>query len=141
MNPAPASQEFSLQTALAGLLVAPNTLLADSAVEPALEASGAEALFVQGRGDRLHGVLAFQHARQLPPAPLRDLAVNWLWIVADGDEAASGSVHTLADALHAGVLRRSGSSLQRERPAPPRPGIFISRWPQLRARWRTISDW
>lgn len=128
-----------LKRALAELLVAPYTLSVDAADEPGISGSGVDLLHVQGRGDRLHGIVIWREDSASSMAVTAP--VNWLWLVAETSSAASRSVQEVATTLGAGVLAWNGTVLTRVAPAPPRPGIFISRWPSLRARWRTISDW
>lgn len=120
------------------LLPAPTGMWVDASLEPGLAALGIDALWVQGRGDRLHGLVRWRGG-ELGPR-VGEVACNWLWLVVDSDSDVA-SVQQRADALGAGVLRVGTSVPERVRGARPRPGIFLPRWPLARAAWKKLSDW
>ena len=136
-----------------------NTLLSESLAQalPAhelltvrYEETGGESLpgteeiwiHVQGRGDRLHAVasasgLSLAEAGRLADA-LHSVAANWRWLAAD---SAPIWLPELCKERALGLLSLLPSGAERSLAAPPAPGIFLPRYPLLRAEWKKLASW
>lgn len=134
-----------MEQALAELLVAPDTLLVRTdASEDAAEASrrAGDVWFIQGRGDRLHAILACGDAELSDPELIDAFAeagANWVWLAVAPSDAADAVVRARGRKL--GVLSVGDGRVEKTLQAPPRPGIFIKAYPTLRKRWRQIASW
>ncbi len=105
---------------------------------------GTEAIWVhvQGRGDRLHAVasasgLSLAEAGRLADA-LHSVAANWRWLAAD---SAPIWLPELCKERGLGLLSLLPSGAERSLAAPPAPGIFLPRYPRLRAEWKKLASW
>lgn len=105
---------------------------------------GADAIWihVQGRGDRLHAVasasgLSLAEAGELADALLA-VAANWRWFAA---ESAPIWLPELCKERGLGLLSLLPSGAERSLAAPPTPGIFLPRYPSLRAEWKKLASW
>ncbi|NQW61698.1 MAG: hypothetical protein HQ461_02610 [Deltaproteobacteria bacterium] len=105
---------------------------------------GTEAIWVhvQGRGDRLHAVasasgLSLEEAGRLADA-LHSVAANWRWLAAD---SAPIWLPELCKERGLGLLSLLPSGAERSLAAPPAPGIFLPRYPSLRAEWKKLASW
>ena len=106
--------------------------------------AGAEAIWihVQGRGDRLHAIasasgLSLAEAGRLADALLA-VAANWRWFAADN---APIWLPELCKERGLGLLSLLPSGAERSLAAPPSPGIFMPRYPRLRAEWKKLASW
>lgn len=106
--------------------------------------AGAEAIWihVQGRGDRLHAVasasgLSLAEAGERADA-LQAVAANWRWFAA---ESAPIWLPELCKERGLGLLSLLPSGAERSLAAPPTPGIFLPRYPRLRAEWKKLASW
>lgn len=101
-------------------------------------------IHVQGRGDRLHGITLVEDDADVERAAQQSQgACNWYWAVLGPDAAPSlrAAVGNAREEWKAGVLEIRDGGLHKVYQAPPRPGIFITKYPDLRAEWRKISSW
>jgi hypothetical protein len=101
-------------------------------------------IHVQGRGDRLHGLTLVQGEDDLARAAGQAQALcNWYWMVVAPDASAGvrAAVQDVRADWRAGVLEWRDGGLHKLHQAPPRPGIFVTKYPDLRAEWRKISSW
>lgn len=127
------------------IIIAPNTLLRRTESYDgvtSVDGTRGDLVLVQGRGDRLHTILACGPSELADDALLdrfADCDANWCWIAVDQEDAATAA--RIAASRRLGVIVASGHSLERPSLAPPRPGIFIKAWPELRKEWRTIDTW
>lgn len=98
-------------------------------------------LYVQGRGDRIHAFLCVDELESAPLDGFSRCDANWRWL-ATWAEDVDAELLDAARRHGLGVIGvpRTGA-LVRHVEAPPNPGIFIKRYPALRAHWRTLSDW
>ena len=133
-----------MERTLATLLVAPESLferVAHTADAPSTRAAG-DLLFIQGRGDRLHAILACG-ASELDQTVLLDrfaeAGANWVWLAVEPDHAALATA--AAGGRKLGVLTVTNERVEKALQAPPRPGIFIKAYLELRKRWRQIASW
>ena len=99
-------------------------------------------IHVQGRGDRLHAVasasgLSLAEAGRLADA-LHSVAANWRWLAAD---SAPIWLPELCKERGLGLLSLLPSGAERSLAAPPAPGIFLPRYPSLRAEWKKLASW
>ncbi len=132
----------ALKPALEQLLVAPSSLWADGSDEPGLIGTGADLLYVQGRGDRLHALRLLDGVASLDGLDgLGDVGANWIWLVRVRPNVALDVAAKAAERVGAGLIDVDGGIARKVAQAPPRPGIFIGRWRELRSRWRQVSDW
>ena len=106
--------------------------------------AGSEAIWihVQGRGDRLHAVasaagLSLTEAGERADALLA-VAANWRWFAA---ENAPIWLPELCKERGLGLLALLPSGAVRSLAAPPSPGIFLPRYPRLRAEWKKLASW
>lgn len=134
-----------LEQELENTIIAPNTLLRRCEAyegDAFSDGSRGDLVLVQGRGDRLHAVLACG-PEELDDAALLDrfgaCDANWCWLAVDRGNAARAASE--ASARRLGVITIDGTSLDRPHLAPPRPGIFIKAYRDLRKEWRTIDSW
>ena len=106
--------------------------------------AGAEAVWmhVQGRGDRLHAVATATDRSRAEATKLADtldaVAANWRWLAA---ENAPIWLPELCKERGLGLLTLHPSGAVRTLAAPPTPGIFLPRYSQLRAGWKTLASW
>lgn len=114
--------EAAVQAAL--LWPAPTTLAAPLTVD-----SVSCWLWIQGRQDRVHGLVDAEQATHVDP---RVLGVNWAWSVV-ADPATS------IPAGWGGVLVAPGA-WRVLRPAPAIPGIFLRRHADTFRAWKALSD-
>jgi len=106
--------------------------------------SGTEEIWihVQGRGDRLHAVasasgLSLEEAGARADVLLA-VAANWRWFAA---ESAPIWLPELCKERGLGLLALLPSGAVRSLAAPPSPGIFLPRYPSLRAEWKKLASW
>lgn len=138
------SAEQPLADALAQALPAHELLTLRYAETGGDSLPGTEAIWmhVQGRGDRLHAVatasgLSLAEADKLADALLA-VAANWRWLAT---ESAPIWLPELCKERGLGLLTLGGSGAVRTLAAPPNPGIFLPRYPQLRADWKKLASW
>lgn len=130
---------------LADLLPAHDVLtLLTAACEDELLSTGTcgDVVHVQGRGDRLHGVLCVtaDTADEAKEASANS-DMNWRWW-AFGSRAEANAAQADAESAGVGVIvAPADGALEKLREAPPNPGIFIKSFPKLRKEWRTIASW
>lgn len=144
MHEATSLPENSLRSALASALPAHELLTVPYAAAggEAVAGSATLLLHVQGRGDRLHAVapaggLSLNEAEQLADA-LRAVAANWRWLAASD---APIWLPELCKERGLGLLTLRGESAERTLAAPPTPGIFLPRYPELRKAWKQLASW
>lgn len=99
-------------------------------------------IHVQGRGDRLHAVasasgLSLAEAGRLADA-LHSVAANWRWLAAENPPIW---LPELCKERGLGLLSLLPSGAERSLAAPPAPGIFLPRYPRLRAEWKKLASW
>lgn len=108
------------------------------------QASSYDLIHVQGRGDRLHGLTLVTDEQDLTRASEQSQgACNWYWVVVSPEASVTvrASVQERRAEWRAGVLEWRDGGLHKLHQAPPRPGIFVTKYPDLRAEWRKISSW
>lgn len=128
----------ALERAIPRVLSSATTLLV-SGEEAGDAAKGADFVFIQGRGDRLHGIVVFEHDLESTLEGLTGAAVNWRWLIV-GPDATQAEMDRACES-GVGVLVWDGLKLERARRPTPTPGIFIKRFPELRTQWRKLSSW
>lgn len=104
------------------------------------------ALYVQGRIDRLHAVLAASPTDadfEVTTDAFAETPANWRWlVVSDLDwNSRRAAILGRAESGGLGVLVVGPDGMTRARPAQPSPGIFRKRYPALRKEWKTLSNW
>lgn len=111
---------------------------ADRAAEDGM--AGADYVYVQGRGDRLHAFVALEdpHAVDATIDALEQVPANWRWLVTAG---ASPGVWVAARDRGIGVIALEDQALDIVAKAMPNPGIFIREYKMLRSEWRKLSSW
>lgn len=135
----------SLPAALEHAYPAQKTLARATAVFEAPEfgdRARGDLIYVQGRGDRLHALLVIGEGDASDPALWERFGAcdaNWCWIVCERREASQ--LDALATQHNLGLLIQEGARVEVARKAPPRPGIFIKKYKELRKEWRAISPW
>ena len=133
-----------LPEALAQALPAHELLTVPYAETGGASVAGSETIWVhvQGRGDRLHAVasasgLSLEEAGERADALLA-VAANWRWFAA---ESAPIWLPELCKERGLGLLALLPSGAVRSLAAPPSPGIFLPRYPSLRAEWKKFASW
>jgi hypothetical protein len=133
----------ALRRGLEDYLPAPDVL---GAVPDAPSGAACDYLYIQGRGDRLHGFLCVGSDAPLPaPDQLErfaDTPANWLSIVVREEDYARRRtpIEQLAARYRLGIVGIERTRLSTLRHPPPRPGIFLPRHRALRERWRRRSS-
>ena len=110
--------------------------------EASAERQRGDLIYVQGRSDRLHALLLLQDGDVGDDALWTRFApceANWCWAVCEPNEERVALERAAAHNL--GVLVIEGGGLRVARKAPPRPGIFIKSYKELRKEWRALSAW
>lgn len=108
------------------------------------QSSAYDLIHIQGRGDRLHGLTLVRGEQDLPRVREQSQgACNWYWVVVSPDASAAvrAAIQEQRAEWGAGVLEWRDGGLHKLQQAPPRPGIFVTKYPDLRAEWRKISSW
>ncbi len=106
-------------------------------------AGSCDYLYVQGRIDRIHSFLLIEPGAEPDQAALgafSETPSNWRWLVAP--PTLVGKYDVVAEKYGCGLLSLvENVGLERVRHAPPNPGIFRKRYPNLRKAWKALSSW